>query len=154
MSFRLIQDEDELEQFEQILLDEDESEREVVLPLYPTSREGRAETTRKTPPTHQLSFKRKRDQFRSNDPTTEVLRLAGEKLKSIHPDDEFDAYGKYIAHKLRDLRGNQQIFARKLINDVIFEAELQVLTKDCEIVNCAPSSEGQSSIEYNFPYNY
>lgn len=60
-------------------------------------------------------------------PTDEVMRLAGEQLKAIRPDDEFEAYGKYIAHKLRSLKGKQAVFARKLINDVIFEGELEVL---------------------------
>ncbi|KAL1489108.1 hypothetical protein ABEB36_014052 [Hypothenemus hampei] len=63
----------------------------------------------------------------SNDLTTEILQLAGEKLQAIHFDDEFDVYGKYIAHKLRNLRGNQKIFARKLINDVIFLLKLWLI---------------------------
>ncbi|KAL1505187.1 hypothetical protein ABEB36_004808 [Hypothenemus hampei] len=47
----------------------------------------------------------------SNDLTTKVLQLAGEKLQAIHSDDEFDVYGKYIAHKLCSFRGKQYIFA-------------------------------------------
>lgn len=38
--------------------------------------------------------------------TDEVIQLAGQHLKGIRSDDEFDAYGKYIAHKLRSLKGN------------------------------------------------
>lgn len=62
-------------------------------------------------------------------PTDEVIQLAGQQLKAIRPDDEFDAYGKYIAHKLRSLEGNQSVFARKLMNDVIFEGELGTLRR-------------------------
>ncbi|CAH2001693.1 unnamed protein product, partial [Acanthoscelides obtectus] len=72
-------------------------------------------------------------------PADEVIQLVGEQLRgirtSIRTDDEFDAYGKYVAHKLRSLRGNQAIFARKLINDVIFEGELEALTKDFKVTN-------------------
>lgn len=71
-------------------------------------------------------------------PTDEVIQLAGQQLKAIRPDDEFEAYGKYIAHKLRSLKGNQAVFARKLINDVIFEGELEALTKDFKVMNSHP----------------
>ena len=50
-------------------------------------------------------------------PADEVLQLAGEHLKSLRPEDEFEAYGKYVAHKLRSLKGKQSIFARKLMNN-------------------------------------
>uniref|UniRef100_A0A6P7H9W0 Uncharacterized protein LOC114346058 n=1 Tax=Diabrotica virgifera virgifera TaxID=50390 RepID=A0A6P7H9W0_DIAVI len=68
----------------------------------------------------------------------EVIELAGERLKNIHPDDEFEAYGKYVAHKLRSLKRTQAIFARKLINDVIFEGELETLSKDYKVMNSQP----------------
>jgi len=68
--------------------------------------------------------------------TDEVLQLAGQQLKAIRPDDEFEAYEKYIAHKLRSL--NQAVFARKLINDVIFEGKLEALTKDFKVMNSQP----------------
>lgn len=58
-------------------------------------------------------------------PTDEVMQLAGQQRKAIRPDDEFEDYRKYIAHKLRSLKGNQAVYARKLINDVIFEGELR-----------------------------
>ncbi|KAG8254144.1 hypothetical protein J6590_015022 [Homalodisca vitripennis] len=60
--------------------------------------------------------------------------LAGQQLKAIRPDDEFDAFGKYIAHKQRSLKGNQSLFARKLMNDVIYEGELEKLTKDYKVM--------------------
>lgn len=71
-------------------------------------------------------------------PADEVIQLAGEQLKSLRPDDEFEAYGKYIAHKLRSFKGIQAIFARKLINDVIFEGELGTLNKDFKVMNTQP----------------
>ncbi|KAK8393310.1 hypothetical protein O3P69_013379 [Scylla paramamosain] len=36
--------------------------------------------------------------------TDELIQLTGQHLKSLRPDDEFEAYGKYIAHKLRSLK--------------------------------------------------
>lgn len=88
-------------------------------------------------------------------PTDEVLQLAGQKLKALGPDDEFEAYGKYISHKLRSLKGNQSIFARKLINDVIFEGEMEALTKDFKVINCAGNvSTGSNFVmSHNYPFN-
>lgn len=42
-------------------------------------------------------------------PTDAVIDLAGEQLKVLRPDDEFKAIGKFIAHKLRSLKGNQSV---------------------------------------------
>lgn len=84
-------------------------------------------------------------------PADEVIKLAGEQLRNIRPDDEFEAYGKYVAHKLRSLKGSQAIFARKLINDVIFEGELEALTKDFKVMNSQPhhSFESRDSQQFN-----
>lgn len=38
--------------------------------------------------------------------------------------DQFDAFGQYIAEKLRQLDSETCIHVKKAINDVIFEAEL------------------------------
>jgi transcriptional regulator NrdR family protein len=38
--------------------------------------------------------------------------------------DQFDAFGQYIAEKLRQLDSETCIHVKKIINDVIFEAEL------------------------------
>ncbi|XP_039279737.1 uncharacterized protein LOC111050341 [Nilaparvata lugens] len=60
-------------------------------------------------------------------------------------DDEFDDFARHIANKLRGLEKKQNIFAQKLINDVVFEAEMESLTRDSKLVylcvpNCWPSS--------------
>lgn len=62
----------------------------------------------------------------------------------MNSEDEYQVFGKYVAHKLRGLKGNQQIFARKLINDIIFEGELESLTKDFKVMNCASVSTPQN----------
>lgn len=73
-----------------------------------------------------------------------MLQLAGERLKEIRPDDKFEAYGKYVAHKLRSLQG-------KHINNVIFEGELEALTKDFKVTNTQPnrSFENNSYQQFN-----
>lgn len=97
----------------------------------PTSGDDRTASSRSvTPSSIAPQLKRKKKLT----PTDEVLQLAGQQLKAIRPDDEFEAYGKYIAHKLRSLKGNQAIVARKLINDMIFEGELEALTKDFKVI--------------------
>lgn len=101
----------------------------------PTSGDDRSTTSRSvTPSPIGQQSKRKKKLT----PTDEVMQLAGQQLKAIRPDDEFEAYGKYIAHKLRSLKGNQAVYARKLINDVIFEGELEALTKDFKVMNSQP----------------
>ncbi|XP_011298008.1 uncharacterized protein [Fopius arisanus] len=42
-------------------------------------------------------------------------------------DDEFDAIGRNVAAKLRNMRLDQRIIAEKLLNDVLFEAQLGTL---------------------------
>uniref|UniRef100_A0A182N428 MADF domain-containing protein n=1 Tax=Anopheles dirus TaxID=7168 RepID=A0A182N428_9DIPT len=49
-------------------------------------------------------------------------------------DDCFDVYGKHISHKLRSLSQHQNTMAQKLINDVLFEAEMATLNRHCRIV--------------------
>lgn len=84
---------------------------------------------------------RKRKQRDNDDRTTEVLHLAVEKLKALQSEDSFDVYGKHIAHKLRALQGNQHVFAQKLINDVLFEADMEALTRDFKVINCGTRGE-------------
>jgi hypothetical protein len=92
-------------------------------------REGRKSTSvprdGSSSSTSRSSIIRKREQQDNDDKTTEVLHLTGVKLKALQLEDSFDIYGKHIAHKLRGLKGNQNVFAQKLINDVLFEADME-----------------------------
>lgn len=47
--------------------------------------------------------------------------------------DRFDLAAKTWAAKLRELDSNQRIHAEKLINDVLYEAELGNLNRHCKI---------------------
>ncbi|XP_046679302.1 uncharacterized protein LOC124366744 [Homalodisca vitripennis] len=44
-------------------------------------------------------------------------------------EDHYDAFGKNVAQKLRLLNNEQRIYAQKIINDALFEAELGGLTR-------------------------
>lgn len=46
-------------------------------------------------------------------------------------EDEFDLLGKLYANKLRKLNLVQKIYAEKIINDTLFEAELCNLNRKC-----------------------
>ena len=107
------------------------------------------------------SVKKKKRQA-VHDETEKVLQLVGEKLRAIQPEDSFDVFGKNIAHQLRVLKSTQCVFAKKLINDVLFEGEMEALTKDFKVVNCAnnneqirkhprPNTTGHSDAPQDFP---
>lgn len=48
--------------------------------------------------------------------------------------EDTDIVGKNVAAKLRQLPPTQRIFAERLINEVLFEAQLGTLTRDCRLV--------------------
>ncbi|XP_048000971.1 uncharacterized protein LOC125237817 isoform X3 [Leguminivora glycinivorella] len=56
-----------------------------------------------------------------------------------------EAFGHYVAEKLQNLPHMQRIFAEKLINDAIFEAELGNLSRDCYV--CVPAQMKTSGLE-------
>lgn len=138
----------------------DNVEDEAALSAPPTPQDGTSVTLADTatsssftPSTGRASGNKRK---KNHSPTKEILTLAGEKLKAMSSDDEFQVFGKYVAHKLRGLKGNQQIFARKLINDVIYEGELESLTKDFKVMNCAASvsfTNNQPARPQNYYYN-
>lgn len=52
---------------------------------------------------------------------------------SIVMEDEFDAIGRNVAAKLRNMRLDQRIIAEKLLSDILFEAQLGNLHRDSNI---------------------
>ena len=48
-------------------------------------------------------------------------------------EDEYDAIGRNVAAKLRNMRLDQRIIAEKLLNDILFEAQLGNLHRDSSI---------------------
>lgn len=80
------------------------------------------------------SMKKKRLRA-ATDPRDELLITINEKLRQSTPvvqereKDRFDIFGDNVAVKLRGLPNSQRIMAEKLINDVLFEAESDVLCR-------------------------
>lgn len=74
--------------------------------------------------------------------TNDVLTTVQEHFKRPRmQEDLFDIIGKGIAIKLREMDKRQSLIAEKLINDVIFEAELGNLTLQHKCVNMQDISD-------------
>jgi hypothetical protein len=65
-------------------------------------------------------FSRKREMS----PSYAVLSLVNDRLQGLEKGDMFEITGKNVASKLRTLTKEQKIIAEKLINDVLYEAQL------------------------------
>ncbi|XP_056641549.1 uncharacterized protein LOC130448286 [Diorhabda sublineata] len=59
----------------------------------------------------------------------ETMQKVGEKISFYKADDCFDRFGKHVADRLRDAKPHQQKIAQKLISDVLFEADMESLTR-------------------------
>lgn len=66
----------------------------------------------------------------------DTISLIGKRLQN--PDDEYDAIGKNVAIKLRNMTAIQQGIAEKLINEVIFLGRFEKLTFNTSIHNPVP----------------
>lgn len=76
---------------------------------------------------------------------TSLVRRRSEETESTDPslriphnnsfvmEDEYDAIGRNVAAKLRNMRLDQRIIAEKLLNDILFEAQLGNLHRDSSI---------------------
>ena len=61
------------------------------------------------------------------------MSLIGKRLEN--PDDEYDAIGKNVAAKLRNMTATQQGIADKIINEVIYLGRFERLTFNTNITN-------------------
>lgn len=75
------------------------------------------------------SFKRKK----TLSPSDQVLVDIGKKLAEKREEDRFDVFGRNVAQKLRTLSNDQRIYAEKVINEALFEAELGCLTRNASV---------------------
>ncbi|XP_073963024.1 uncharacterized protein [Choristoneura fumiferana] len=66
----------------------------------------------------------------------DTISLIGKRLQN--PDDEYDAIGKNVVIKLRNMTAIQQGIAEKLINEVIFLRRFEKLTFNTSIHNPVP----------------
>ncbi|XP_049295608.1 uncharacterized protein LOC125770249 [Anopheles funestus] len=60
-------------------------------------------------------------------------------VKQSVQEDQFDVYGKLVAHKLRSFDKLQVTFSQRLINEVLYEAEMGFLTRNCKVVDMGSS---------------
>ncbi|KAL5235137.1 hypothetical protein ACI65C_002547 [Semiaphis heraclei] len=65
-----------------------------------------------------------------------ILSVIGKRLKesTSKPESKFDLIGKTWAYKLSEIKKEQIICAEKLINDVLYEAELGKLNRHCTLL--------------------
>ncbi|KAJ3654791.1 hypothetical protein Zmor_013954 [Zophobas morio] len=61
-------------------------------------------------------------------------------------EDEFDLLGRLYANKLRKLERAQRIYAEKIINDALFEAQLGSLNRHCRLVTAESRNYDRESI--------
>ena len=82
------------------------------------------------------SLKRKRKSNKVDEQTDEILTMVSERLRknTTNNDDPLDIYGKHVAAKLRSLPKQTRIYTEKLINDIIFEAEMGNVDKNTKIL--------------------
>uniref|UniRef100_A0A182SUD7 Uncharacterized protein n=1 Tax=Anopheles maculatus TaxID=74869 RepID=A0A182SUD7_9DIPT len=73
--------------------------------------------------------------------TKEQSNPSATTVPSSHQEDQFDVYGKLIAHKLRSFDKLQVTFSQRLINEILYEAEMGFLTRNCKVVDMG--SHGQ-----------
>lgn len=65
--------------------------------------------------------------------------MLGERLRNNtgNNDDVFNIFGKHVAAKLRTLPKQTKLYTEKLINDLLFEAEMGNVDKNTKIVTLA-----------------
>jgi len=71
-------------------------------------------------------------------PSYALLSLVNDRLQDLGKQDMFVITGRNVASKLRILNMEQRIIAEKLINDVLYEAQLGSLTRKSRLIVNAP----------------
>jgi len=80
------------------------------------------------------TFSRKRKMA----PSYTVLSLVNDRLQDLGKEHMFEITGKNVASKLRILTKEQRIMADKLMNDVLYEAQLGSLTRNPRLIVSEP----------------
>jgi hypothetical protein len=63
-----------------------------------------------------------------------ILSLVNDRLQDLGMEDIFEITGKNVASKLRILTKERRIIAEKLINGVLYEAQLGSLTRNSRFI--------------------
>ncbi|XP_071447077.1 uncharacterized protein [Hetaerina americana] len=80
-----------------------------------------------------------------------ISPMYGDRIQTIKEEDEFDYVGKNVSAKLRSLPRDQRIFAEKLVNDILFEAELGNLNRGCALITNTEKTHCYPSVSYISP---
>jgi hypothetical protein len=67
-------------------------------------------------------------------PSYAVLSLVKGRLRDLGKEDMFEVSGENVASKLRILIKEQRTIAEKLINDVLYEAQLGTLARNSLLI--------------------
>lgn len=67
------------------------------------------------------------------DPTEELVKLASQRLQQ--PQDDNDKFAAAWAVELRKMDPQQQLFAKKAINDILFEGQMGTLHRNSVEIN-------------------
>ena len=67
-------------------------------------------------------------------PEEDLLAIACNTLKNSSNTDKYDIFGQHVASAMRDMSREQQIYAEKIISDVLFEGRLGKLSRNARLV--------------------
>lgn len=83
----------------------------------------RTSSTKRKDPIVSLRKPNKKIKVPSEDETNEAWHTS-QSIATKKPHDQFDAFGKYIAERLRQMDSSSCIYIKKAINDFIFQSEI------------------------------
>lgn len=88
------------------------------------------------------------------DKANQILNVVSARLNES-AEDEFSIVGKNIAAKLRKLSKETKIYTEKLINDLLFQAELGKVNEHTKIITeiIPPTTQNQTRDGYMFPHS-
>lgn len=101
-----------------------------------------------------LKEKRKKYTTKAEEQNDEVLSIVSERLRTCQkPDDKFSIFAQNVAAKLRGLPTRTRLFTEKLINDLLFEAEMEHINSETKIVTSLIRPSQSENNTFNYPPN-
>jgi len=106
--------------------------------------------------TTQNYSKTKRSQKSQLQECDSILSVIGKRLieSTSKQENKFDLIGKTWAYKLSEINKEQIIYAEKLINDVLYEAELGNLNRHCTLSVYPNQPYFDTSASLSFSFNH